>query len=75
MALLDAAARQKQQHTDLADVFAADLADSALPPPPPAPHKPADVPAIIEKQIIEPLRQGKPPIRVLQRTLARTRDY
>ena len=74
-ALLDAATRQKQQHTDLADIFAADLADPTLPPPPDALYKPADVPAIIEKQIIEPLRQGKPPVRVQQRTLARTRDY
>ena len=58
-ALLDAATRQKQQHTDLAGVFAADLADSALPPPTPALCKPADVPAIIKKQIIEPPRQEK----------------
>ena len=65
----------QQEHAALRDTFDIDLADPTLPAPPSALYKPVDVSAMIEKLIIEPLDQGKPPDRVHQRDIARTRDY
>ena len=69
------AVRLQQEHTALRDTFNNDLNDPTLPTPPPALYKPVDVSAMIEKLIIKPLDQGKPPDRVHQRDIARTRDY
>ena len=69
------AVRLLQEHAALRDTFDTDLADPTLPTPLPALYKPVDVSAMIEKLIIEPRDQGKPPDRVHQRDIARTRDY
>ena len=73
--LKTAALRTSSEHASLAQRFLSDVQNADLPTPPTCLIKPTDVAAVLQKNILTPLSQNKPPTRVRQCDLSRTRDY
>ena len=73
--LTHAAVSVRNLHTELRTRHEADLADPGMPTPPAALFDPKNVPELLQKLVFDPINDNKPPTRVHQRDISRTRDH